>query len=69
MKCGSSKVLESVPIPNFKSIFMTDQLPDAGLEFGIGADSRTFELPDFAIPLYQMGFLKMGFAENLGQYI
>ena len=36
------------------------------LKFGIGADSSTFGLPRFATPHYQMGFFKMGLAENLG---
>ena len=38
------------------------------LKFGIGADSSTFGFPHFATPRYQIGFFKMGFAENLSHY-
>ena len=41
---------------------------DMNLRFGLGADSSPFGLPRFATPCYQMGFFKMGFAENLGQW-
>ena len=62
MKRGSPKVLESAPIPNFKSIFMIGQLPEMTLH----------GLPLFATPRYDMGVfktgkIKTGFPENLGQ--
>ena len=38
------------------------------LKFGIGADSSTFGLPPYATPRYQMGFFRMGLADNLGLY-
>ena len=67
-KMGQFKSARIGPHSKFQKYFHDWSAPimDMLLKFGIGADSSTFGLPRFTTPHYQMGFFKMGFAENLG---